>query len=278
MRVCMQYYKRYEATSNIETAGTSYSKSALGNIEIKLENSRLFLSGHADPDTYTWHRNQHGGFTGKASCKLVHNIVDTHFKQVHPRVGSREPLITFSGRRVKPQGAYKFRGWTRLLDRHNTGDLHTLELWIRYKKRGEKKLYKQLLAKRVKGLKSRCTDDHAHRPISFDAHRPRGHVPLPHFVMHCVRPAISLIFFTPDSGWVHWNTAFELPTAPHGFSFVFIYFMGPKSSLDIAADDLYLAEIYQDPDWKAESDVLIDRYRKGTVRVRWARFYCRHTS
>ena len=90
------------------------------------------------------------------------------------------------------------------------------------------------------------------------------------FFSHLIRLCNNnCTILTSDSGWVHWNTAFELPTAPHGFSFVFIYFMGPKGSLDIVVDDLHLSEIYQDPDWKAKSDVLIDRYRKRTVRLRW---------
>ena len=71
-----------------------------------------------------------------------------------------------------------------------------------------------------------------------------------------------------DDGWVRWNTAFELPSAPRGFKFVFIYFMGPKGSVDILVDDLYLKEIYQRPDWKARTGVLIDRYRKRTVSLR----------
>ena len=55
-----------------------------------------------------------------------------------------------AGNRVLPGRVYKFEGWTKLLDRKRTGDIHSLELWLRYKKRGDKKQKNKLLAKRTK--------------------------------------------------------------------------------------------------------------------------------
>ena len=56
----------------------------------------------------------------------------------------------FTGNRVLPGRVYKFEGWTKLLDRKRTGDIHSLELWLRYKKRGDKEQKNKLLAKRTK--------------------------------------------------------------------------------------------------------------------------------
>ena len=64
----------------------------------------------------------------------------------------REALTNFfsTGNRVLPGQVYKFEGWTKLLDRKRTGDIHSLELWLRYKKRGDKGQKNKLLAKRTK--------------------------------------------------------------------------------------------------------------------------------
>ena len=59
-------------------------------------------------------------------------------------------FITYSGSRVLPGRIYKFMGWTKLLDREKTGDVHSLELWIRFKKRGDKKQKSKRLARRTK--------------------------------------------------------------------------------------------------------------------------------
>ena len=57
-------------------------------------------------------------------------------------------FVLLQGRRVKPGAIYKFIGWTKLLDPKKTGDLHSLELWIKLRKRRSKKRNKMLLAKR----------------------------------------------------------------------------------------------------------------------------------
>ena len=59
-------------------------------------------------------------------------------------------IFFFTGNRVLPGRVYKFEGWTKLLDRKRTGDIHSLELWLRYKKRGDKEQKNKLLAKRTK--------------------------------------------------------------------------------------------------------------------------------
>lgn len=130
----------------------------------------------------------------------------------------------YVGSRVLPGRIYKFMGWTKLLDREKTGDVHSLELWIRFKKRGDKKQKSKRLARRTK--------------------------------------------YSPDYGWVLWHTAFEIPAAKAGFQYMFIYFKGPKPTVDILLDDLYLGEILQRPDWKEHSDALIDKYRKRNARLR----------
>lgn len=71
-----------------------------------------------------------------------------------------------------------------------------------------------------------------------------------------------------DYGWVRWHTAFEMPFARAGFQYVFIYFKGPKPTVDILLDDVYLAEILQRRDWKSFSDTLIDKYRKRDIQFR----------
>ncbi|PFX28014.1 Endo-1,4-beta-xylanase [Stylophora pistillata] len=131
----------------------------------------------------------------------------------------------YIGNRVLPGRVYKFMGWTRLLDRKKTGDVHSLELWIRFKKRGDKKQKSKRLAKRTK--------------------------------------------YSQDYGWVRWHTAFEMPAAKAGFQYMFIYFKGPKPTVDILLDDLYLGEVLQRPDWKEHSDAHIDKYRKRNVRLRY---------
>ncbi|KAM7444729.1 hypothetical protein ABFA07_006816 [Porites harrisoni] len=130
----------------------------------------------------------------------------------------------YVGNRVLPGRVYKFEGWTKLLDRKRTGDIHSLELWLRYKKRGDKEQKNKLLAKRTK--------------------------------------------YSQDYGWVRWQTAFEIPLARAGFQFVFIYFKGPKPTVDILLDDLYLEEILQPSDWKRNSDILINKYRKRNIQFR----------
>ena len=45
---------------------------------------------------------------------------------------------------------YKFMGWTKLIDRKRTGDVHSLELWIRFKKKKKKEQKKKRLARRTK--------------------------------------------------------------------------------------------------------------------------------
>jgi len=49
-------------------------------------------------------------------------------------------------------------GWTKLIDRKRTGDVHSLELWIRFKKRGEKAQKKKRLAHRTKYSQGRSKD------------------------------------------------------------------------------------------------------------------------
>ena len=78
-------------------------------------------------------------------------------------------------------------------------------------------------------------------------------------------------FSSLDYGWVRWHTTFEMPAARAGFQYMFIYFKGPKPTVDIQLDDLYLGEILQRPDWKSNSDLLIDKYRKRNVRLRFVR-------
>ncbi|KAJ7386328.1 hypothetical protein OS493_010739 [Desmophyllum pertusum] len=56
----------------------------------------------------------------------------------------------YIGSRVLPGRVYKFIGWTKLLDRKRTGDVHSLELWVRFKKRGEKAQKSKRLARRTK--------------------------------------------------------------------------------------------------------------------------------
>ena len=65
-------------------------------------------------------------------------------------VANKILLATYTGNRVLPGRAYRFMGWTKLLDRKKTGDVHSLELWIRFKKRGEKKQKSKRLAHRTK--------------------------------------------------------------------------------------------------------------------------------
>ena len=52
---------------------------------------------------------------------------------------------------------------------------------------------------------------------------------------------------------------------------MFIYFKGPKPTVDIELDDFYLGEVLQQPDWKENSDVLINKHRKRNVRLRFER-------
>ena len=75
--------------------------------------------------------------------------------------------------------------------------------------------------------------------------------------------------FNLDYGWVRWQTAFEMPLARAGFQFVFIYFKGPKPTVDILLDDLYLGEILQPSDWKRNSDILINKNRKRNIQFRF---------
>lgn len=130
----------------------------------------------------------------------------------------------YIGNRVLSGRVYKFMGWTKLIDRKRTGDVHSLELWIRFKKRGEKQQKKKRLARRTK--------------------------------------------YSQDFGWVLWHTAFEMPVARSGFKYMFIYFKGPKPTVDIELDDFFLGEVLQQPDWKENSDVLINKHRKRNVRLR----------
>ncbi|XP_068725993.1 uncharacterized protein [Montipora capricornis] len=130
----------------------------------------------------------------------------------------------YIGNRVLPGRVYKFEGWTKQLDRKRTGDIHSLELWIRFKKRGEKVQRNKRLARRTK--------------------------------------------YSQDYGWVHWHTAFEMPFARAGYQYVFVYFKGPKPSVDIVLDDVFLGEIPQRSDWKAYSDLLINKYRKRDIQFR----------
>ena len=61
-----------------------------------------------------------------------------------------DQLAFDTGNRVLSGRVYKFMGWTKLIDRKRTGDVHSLELWIRFKKRGEKEQKKKRLARRTK--------------------------------------------------------------------------------------------------------------------------------
>ncbi|XP_001626084.3 endo-1,4-beta-xylanase 3 isoform X2 [Nematostella vectensis] len=126
--------------------------------------------------------------------------------------------------KVKSEGVYEFIGYTRLIDREKTGDLHSLELWMRFKRRGKDKEESMRLAVRNKYLK--------------------------------------------EKGWVKWKTAFQMPRAAGGFDYVFLFFMGPKPSIDILVDDVSLKEVRQHKDWKDRTDRSIDRYRKRDVRIR----------
>ena len=60
-----------------------------------------------------------------------------------------------------------------------------------------------------------------------------------------------------------------MPVAKGGFKFVFFYFKGPKPTVDILLDDLYLGELSQPSDWRKTSDVLIDKYRKRNIQFRF---------
>jgi len=62
-----------------------------------------------------------------------------------------------------------------------------------------------------------------------------------------------------------------MPVARSGFQYMFIYFKGPKPTVDIELDDFYLGEVLQRPEWKENTDVLINKYRKRNVRIRFAR-------
>ena len=59
-----------------------------------------------------------------------------------------------------------------------------------------------------------------------------------------------------------------MPLARAGFHYVFIYFKGPKPAVDILLDDVYLGEVLQRPHWKANTDMLIDKYRKRNIQFR----------
>lgn len=74
-----------------------------------------------------------------------------------PGLRMRKSLIKYNwqillskGRKVKPLSVYWFTGWTRLLDRKNTSDIHTMELWLRMKKRDQKNEIIMRLARRDK--------------------------------------------------------------------------------------------------------------------------------
>lgn len=69
---------------------------------------------------------------------------------------SKDQFTLCTGNRVLPGRVYKFIGWTKLLDRKRTGDVHSLELWIRFKKRGEKAQKKKRLAHRTKYSQGWC--------------------------------------------------------------------------------------------------------------------------
>ena len=60
-----------------------------------------------------------------------------------------------------------------------------------------------------------------------------------------------------------------MPFAKAGFQYVFIYFKGPKPTVDILLDDVYLGEVLQLSDWKKNSDMLIDQYRKRSIQFRF---------
>ena len=79
-----------------------------------------------------------------------------------------------------------------------------------------------------------------------------------------------VLFDLLDYGWVHWHTAFEMPFARAGYQYVFVYFKGPKPSVDIVLDDVFLGEIPQRSDWKAYSDLLINKYRKRDIQFRYS--------
>ena len=87
----------------------------------------------------------------------------------------------------------------------------------------------------------------------------------------------KLFFSFLDYGWVQWHTAFEMPAARAGFQYMFIYFKGPKPTVDIQLDDLYLGEILQRSDWKENSDILINKYRKRNVRLRFVLSLFKHS-
>ena len=75
---------------------------------------------------------------------------ETMAKLIAAILGSDWFFFFLTGNRVLPGRVYKFEGWTKLLDRKRTGDIHSLELWLRYKKRGDKEQKNKLLAKRTK--------------------------------------------------------------------------------------------------------------------------------
>lgn len=81
----------------------------------------------------------------------MHQIKPTDSKIFHHFTDKiRDQFALNAGSRVLPGRVYKFTGWTKLIDRKRTGDVHSLELWMRFKKRGEKAQKKKRLARRTK--------------------------------------------------------------------------------------------------------------------------------
>lgn len=89
----------------------------------------------------------------------VHPYVSSQIKFLNTSFLTKYINLTHPGSRVLPGRVYKFQGWTKLLDRKKTGDIHSLELWIRYKKRGDKAQRNKRLARRTKYSQGWLTDD-----------------------------------------------------------------------------------------------------------------------
>lgn len=60
-----------------------------------------------------------------------------------------------------------------------------------------------------------------------------------------------------------------MPESSKGYRYVYLFYRGPNKSVDIMVDDTSLIEMYQDPDWKKKTDILIEKYRKRKINIRY---------
>ena len=82
--------------------------------------------------------------------KFIGGLPSNHRPLIsHALVTDHWPLFR-TGNRVVSGRVYKFEGWTKILDRKRTGDIHNLELWVRFKKRDSKVQRSKRLARRTK--------------------------------------------------------------------------------------------------------------------------------